>query len=123
MTIAGEGGNGRTQDWGRLKKKKRNKKPYTAVRHQYCKKQQWADVSGQARLPVAQSQTRDEPARYASSWMTLLWWTQLPNTANHTSKGILLTEDYSWRERKKSPKQERSDKNKKAETTERLPHG
>lgn len=77
----------------------------------------------QARLPVAQSQTHDEPARYASSWMTLLWWTQLPNTANHTSKGILLTEDYSWRERKKSPKQERSDKNKKAETTERLPHG
>lgn len=43
---------------------------------------------------------------------------QLPNTANHTSKGILLTEDYSWRERKKGLKQERSDKNKKTERTE-----
>lgn len=85
MTTAG----GKTGD-GLIKKNKthqtKTKKPYIAMRYQFSKKQQWADVSGQATLPVPQSQTRDKPAWYASSWMTLLWWTQLPNTANHTGK-------------------------------------
>lgn len=88
------------------------------MRRRYCK-QQRADVLGQARLPVPHRQSHDEPARYASSWMTLVWWSQLPNTANHIGKGIFLTEDHSWRERKEGLKQKRSYKNKKTEWTER----